>query len=82
MTYYWFVGHTDTTSSHIWRTWLDMRDRLIHGYNQRWAYITVAAQIPPGAEKDPQTERIIDGWMKEFIQELLPKIQKESVVES
>jgi hypothetical protein len=82
VTYYWFVGHTETTSSHIWRTWLDMRDRLIHGYNQRWAYITVAGQIPPGAEKDPRTERIIDGWMKEFIQELLPKIQKDSVVES
>jgi hypothetical protein len=82
VTYYWFVGHTETTSSHIWRTWLDMRDRLIHGYNQRWAYITVAGQIPPGAEKDPRTEKIIDDWMKEFIQELLPKIQKDSVVES
>ncbi|HEY3897096.1 MAG TPA: exosortase-associated EpsI family protein [Chthoniobacter sp.] len=82
VTYYWFVGHTETTSSHIWRTWLDMRDRLIHGYNQRWAYITVAGQLPPGAEKDPRTEQLIDGWMKEFIRELLPKIQKDSVVES
>jgi hypothetical protein len=82
VTYYWFVGHTETTSSHIWRTWLDMRDRLIHGYNQRWAYITVAGQIPLGAEKDPRTEKIIDSWMKEFIQELLPKIQKDSVVAS
>ena len=82
VTYYWFVGHTDATGSHLWRTWLDVKDRLVHGYNQRWAYITVAGQIPPGLEKDPRAERVIDGWMKEFIQELLPKIQKDSVVES
>jgi hypothetical protein len=82
VTYYWFVGHTETTDSHIVRTWLDMRDRLIHGYNQRWAYITVAGQLPPGAEKDPRVERQVDDWMKDFIKQLLPKIQKETVVES
>ena len=79
VTYYWFVGHTDTTDSHIVRTWLDMKDRLVHGYNQRWAYITVAAQIPPGAESDPRNQKLIDGWMKDFIKQLVPKIQKDSV---
>jgi len=79
VTYYWFVGHTDTTDSHIVRTWLDMKDRLVHGYNQRWAYITVAAQIPPGVENDPKTQKVIDGWMKDFIKQLVPKIQKDSV---
>jgi hypothetical protein len=73
------VGHTDTTDSHIARTWLDMKDRLLHGYNQRWAYITVAAQLPPGAESDPKTQKVIDGWMKDFIKQLAPKIQKDSV---
>ena len=79
LTYYWFVGHTDTTDSHIVRTWLDMKDRLVHGYNQRWAYITVAAQIPPGVENDPRAQKLIDGWMKDFIKQLVPKIQKDSV---
>jgi len=79
VTYYWFVGHTVTTSSHILRTWLDMKDRLIHGYNQRWAYVTVAAQWPPGAEQDPRAQRVIDDWMKDFIKQLVPKIQKDSV---
>jgi EpsI family protein len=79
VTYYWFVGHTDATGSHLVRTWLDMKDRLVHGYNQRWAYITVAAQIPPGAEHDARTGQVIDDWMKDFIKELLPKIQKDSV---
>lgn len=79
VTYYWFVGHTVTTGSHILRTWLDMKDRLIHGYNQRWAYITVAAQLPSGAEQDPRAQKVIDEWMKDFIKQLVPKIQKDSV---
>jgi len=79
LTYYWFVGHTDTTGSHILRTWLDMKDRLVHGYNQRWAYVTVAAQMPPGAEQDPKVQRLIDDWIKDFIRQLVPKIQKDSV---
>jgi hypothetical protein len=79
LTYYWFVGHTDATGSHFERTWLDVKDRLVHGYNQRWAYITVSAQLPPGAENDPKVEKVIDGWVQEFIQQLLPKIQKDSV---
>jgi len=82
VTYYWFVGHTDATGSHFWRTWLDVKDRLLHGYNQRWAYITVAGQLPPGTEQNPKAERLIDEWMKDFIKQLLPKIQKESVAES
>ena len=79
VTYYWFVGHTDATGSHFERTWLDVKDRLVHGYNQRWAYITVAANLPPGAENDPKTERMIDEWVQDFIKQLLPKIQKDSV---
>jgi hypothetical protein len=79
VTYYWFVGHTATTPSHIVRTWLDMKDRLVHGYNQRWAYVTVAGQIPAGAVDDPKANRLIDDWMKDFIKQLVPKIQKDSV---
>jgi EpsI family protein len=74
--YYWFAGHTETTGSHFTRTWFDVRDRLLHGYNQRWAYITVSAQLPPGAEKDPKVERVVDEWTQDFIKQLLPKIQK------
>ena len=76
LTYYWFVGHTDATGSHLMRTWFDVRDRLVHGYNQRWAYLTVAATIPPGTENDAQVRRVIDEWMQDFIKQLLPMIQK------
>ncbi len=79
LTYYWFVGHTDATGSHFERTWLDVKDRLVHGYNQRWAYITVAGQIPPHADNDPRLERVVDEWMQDFVKQLVPKIQKQSV---
>jgi EpsI family protein len=77
ITYYWFAGHTEATGSHFARTWFDVRDRLVHGYNQRWAYLTVAAALPAGAEQDPRIERTVDDWMQEFIRQLLPKIDKK-----
>ena len=48
LTYYWFVGYTDVTASHFTRTMLDLRDRTLRGYNQRWAYVTVAATSQKG----------------------------------
>jgi EpsI family protein len=76
LAYYWFVGHTDATGSHFTRTWFDIRDRLLHGYNQRWAFVMVSAELPPGAENDPRFEEVVDGWMQDFIKQLLPKIRK------
>jgi Protein of unknown function (DUF3485) len=43
--YYWFVGHTYVTSNHIQRGIQDFRDRIIEGYDQRWGYVTVTAQL-------------------------------------
>jgi EpsI family protein len=80
LTYYWFAGHTDVTNSHYARTWFDVRDRLLHGYNQRWAYLTVAATLPPGAKDDPRIERMVDEWMQDFIKQLLPKIEKKETL--
>src|SRR6266571_367156 len=41
--YYWFVGHSDVTPSHYERTWIDIRDRVLKGCNQQWAYVTVVS---------------------------------------
>ncbi len=43
--YYWFVGHEHVTESHYDRTFLDMYDRLVSGYNQRWAYFTISSYV-------------------------------------
>jgi EpsI family protein len=75
LNYYWFIGYSDITASHIQREFMDMRDRLLHGYNQRWAYVTVAAmitrspQIPEGRD-EAQT----DAMIQELIEKVYPLI--------
>lgn len=46
--YYWFIGHDSVTSNHMKRGTKDFWDRIIHGYDQRWAYITVTAFLNGG----------------------------------
>jgi hypothetical protein len=46
--YYWFVGHDSVTSNHVKRGIKDFYDRIVHGYDQRWAYITVTAYLNAG----------------------------------
>jgi len=41
--YYFFVGQERVTNDHYERTFIDMKDRLLKGRDQRWAYVTVAA---------------------------------------
>lgn len=40
VTYYFFVGHDRITNDHLGRTFVDMKDRLLKGMDQRWAYIS------------------------------------------
>ena len=64
LNYYWFVGYSDITASHFRREYLDLKDRLLHGYNQRWAYVTVAATVtkklaPFGRDGEAQTDKMV-----------------------
>ncbi len=38
VTYYFFVGHDQITHDHLGRTFIDMKDRIVRGLDQRWAY--------------------------------------------
>jgi EpsI family protein len=76
LNYYWFVGCNDTTPSHFKRTYFDIRDRLLKGYNQRWAYVTVVAIIN---NANNRTEQDTDRMIKSFIQLLVPKVHKSTV---
>jgi hypothetical protein len=40
VTYYFFVGRNQITDNHVERTLIDMRDRLLYGLDQRWAYVS------------------------------------------
>jgi hypothetical protein len=42
VTYYFFVGHDSVTQDHIKRTLMDMKDRLMRGMDQRWAYVSAS----------------------------------------
>jgi hypothetical protein len=42
VTYYFFVGHDRITNDHLGRTFVDMKDRLIKGMDQRWAYVSAS----------------------------------------
>ena len=42
VTYYFFVGHDHVTNDHLERTLIDMKDRLMRGMDQRWAYVSAS----------------------------------------
>lgn len=83
LNYYWFVGHDSFKNTHYGRTLKDMKDRLLQGYDQRWAYITVSLNLVTGQFQD-ETGRVrvmkapdeagADRMVTDFIRELAPEI--------
>ncbi len=82
LNYYWFVGSKDLTASHLERTMFDIRDRVLFGNNQRWAYITVAATITEGLARFGRSEAEVDKMLREFIAQLFPLIIDSKAVGS
>jgi EpsI family protein len=76
LNYYWFVGYHHLTASHLERTFLDIQDRILKGYNQRWAYIMVASDITEGLIPYGRSESQTDAIIQEFIERLFPQINK------
>src|SRR6266436_7334522 len=76
LTYYWFVGYNQVTPSHLTRTMFDLRDRILRGYNQRWAYVTVAAMVTQGIARPERTEAETGAMIEDFIGKLVPKLQR------
>jgi hypothetical protein len=72
--YYWFVGYHSITPSHFDRTIIDIRDRLLHGYDQRWAYVSVMAVVTERWAKPNRTEvetaKIVDTFTRELVRQL------------
>src|ERR1051326_5702893 len=74
LNYYWFIGYHDMTASHLKRTEIDLRDRILHGYNQRWAYVTVAAVVNRQSTGRPEDQT--SAMIEQFIRELVPTLRK------
>lgn len=76
LNYYWFVGYSDMTASHMTRTSIDLRDRILYGYNQRWAYVTVSGIVTKGWANPQRTEEETTAMIEGFIRELAPELKR------
>lgn len=83
LNYYWFVGKDSLQHTHYGRTLKDMKDRLIGGYDQRWAYITISSNLIKAWAEDENGQRYLthqlseeetDRNVVEFVSELAPLI--------
>jgi EpsI family protein len=76
LSYYWFVGHSIVTPSHYTRAWIDIRDRVLKGRNQQWAYVTVGSTITKDFKIFGRDEKQTDELIQGFLKDLVPQIQK------
>lgn len=75
LVYYFFVGHKQITHDHLKRTFMDMRDRLLYGSDQRWAYITVSLRYGDVPALNLETsEAEADVLLQEFFSKLIMEI--------
>lgn len=72
VTYYFFVGHDRIAHGHLERTFLDMKDRLIRGMDQRWAYVSVSMWVGkmPWNPTAEVTEQEADQTVSRFLASL------------
>lgn len=80
--YYTFFGHERIVAGHYQRTIEDIRDRLVGGYDQRWAYATFSCFISKNLADQGLLDRsapILDkeetkAHIASFLRELLPLV--------
>ena len=75
LNYYWFIGSHDLTASHWRRTFIDIRDRVLHGENQRWAYVTVSAYVTDNMQLSGRNLADTTRIVEDFIAEIVPEFQ-------
>lgn len=74
LTYYFFVGHDRVSNDHLSRTFVDIKDRLVRGMDQRWAYATVSmwyGKVPYIATE--VTEAEADAKLQKFLTDFSEK---------
>lgn len=76
--YYVFVGNGRLTHNHIIRTWQDIKDRMLRGQVQSWAYFQAGTYWSPHLNL---TEKEADATLQLLIAQLLPEIIKWEEIE-
>lgn len=69
LTLYFFVGQKEITESHLWRTFIDIRDRVLRGQDQRWAYVSASLWFEDD-EKSPRSRAIVEKEIRQFLTDL------------
>lgn len=74
VTYFWFVGTDHVTESHYSRALIDIRGRLLGGYDQRWAYFNISTGVTEGlddlwARDEEATDKVLEKFCKKIYQE-------------
>lgn len=80
--YYTFIGSHSIVAGHYERTWQDIKDRILGGYDQQWAYATFSTMVTSAYEEQgvwdgsvaARDEEDTRSALTEFISELLPQI--------
>jgi hypothetical protein len=80
LNYYWFIGSETTTPSHYEREFFNIRDSILRGQSQRWAYITVMSTITHGLTPADHTEKETDKMLQELIAQVAKIVEKPGVV--
>lgn len=67
VSYYFFVGQHEITSDHMQRTFIDMKDRVVRGQDQRWAYVSASMWFSESSENNFPTRQAAETEIRQFL---------------
>jgi hypothetical protein len=70
VTFYFFVGQHAITDDHLKRTLIDMRDRVIRGQDQRWAYVSASMWFDDTEANNLPTREMAEKQIRQFLESL------------
>lgn len=70
VTLYFFVGQHEITEDHLRRTVIDMRDRLMRGQDQRWAYVSASMWFSDKSEFGLPSRETAEKEIRQFLSDL------------
>lgn len=70
VTMYFFVGEREITEDHLQRTLIDMRDRLVRGQDQRWAYVSASMWFSDDGGFGLLTREAAEKEIRQFLSDL------------
>jgi len=70
VTFYFFVGQHTILNDHLKRTFVDMRDRVIRGQDQRWAYVSASMWFDDAEANGLPTREAAEKQIRQFLESL------------